>query len=211
VSSPDLSDYIEVADRIKAFKEAHPDGSLCREEWHVEEVAGQTFVVYTALAYRRPDDPRPGVGTAWEPFPGPTKFTKDSELMNAETAAWGRAIASLGFEVRKVASREEVRNRSGNEGASQRGSSQRNGGRKVTKSQVNLMALKAKQAGLNDANRDLLLRNRFGVEQLEDMPFEAVDKWLEAIKEPIPTGESDIPVEAPEQPAQTADDVPWDA
>jgi hypothetical protein len=209
VSSPDLSDYIEVADRIKAFKEAHPDGSLCREEWHVEEVAGQTFVVYTALAYRRPDDPRPGVGTAWEPFPGPTKFTKDSELMNAETAAWGRAIASLGFEVRKIASREEVRNRSGNTAAAS--ARPQNGTTKVSEKQIKFMAVRAKQAGLTDANRDLLLRNRFGVERLDEMPRSGVDEWLEAVKQPIPTGESDIPVEAPEQPAQTADDVPWSA
>jgi len=207
VSSPDLSDYIEVADRIKAFKEAHPDGSLCREEWHVEEVAGQTFVVYTALAYRRPDDPRPGVGTAWEPFPGPTKFTKDSELMNAETAAWGRAIASLGFEVRKIASREEVRNRSGNTAAPS--ARPQNGTTKVSEKQVKFMAVKAKQAGLTDANRDLLLRAGFGIDRLDEMPRSGVDEWLEAIKRPIPTGESDIPVEAPERPAQTADDVPW--
>ncbi len=73
------------------------------------------------------------------------------------------------------------------------------------------MAVRAKQAGLSDANRDLLLRNRFGVERLDEMPRSGVDEWLEAVKQPIPTGESDIPVEAPEQPAQTADDVPWDA
>ena len=35
--------------------------------------------------------------------------------MNAETAAWGRAIVALGFETKKLASRQEVRNRSGAE------------------------------------------------------------------------------------------------
>ena len=67
-----------------------------------------------ALAYRAPDDPMPGIGTAWEPFPGRTPYTRDSELMNAETSAWGRAIvATLAADTNKgIASREEVRNRS---------------------------------------------------------------------------------------------------
>ena len=59
-----------------------------------------------------PDDPRPGHGTAWEPVPGPTKFTRDSEIQNAETAAWGRAIvAVLAADTKKIASRQEVQNR----------------------------------------------------------------------------------------------------
>ncbi len=56
----------------------------------------------------------PGQGTAWEPVPGPTPFTRDSELQNAETSAWGRAIAALGFKVKDgIASAEDVRNRTG--------------------------------------------------------------------------------------------------
>jgi hypothetical protein len=47
-----LKDYVEVPDRIKAFKEKFPDGSLRRKEWHLEKVGEQTFIVYTALAYR---------------------------------------------------------------------------------------------------------------------------------------------------------------
>ena len=50
---------------------------------------------------------------AWEPFPGRTPYTFNSELMNAETSAQGRAIvAALAADTRKgVASQEEVRNR----------------------------------------------------------------------------------------------------
>ena len=42
-----------------------------------------------------------------------SSFTKDSELQNAETAAWGRAIvAVLASDTKEgIASREEVRNR----------------------------------------------------------------------------------------------------
>jgi hypothetical protein len=69
--------------------------------------------VYSAAAYRTPDDQLPGVGWAYEPIPGPTNFTRDSELQNAETAAWGRAmVAALAVDTKKgIASSEEVRNR----------------------------------------------------------------------------------------------------
>lgn len=114
----DLDGYVDVAERISIFREKYPEGSLQplnpeRPLW-IEVVDGKSFVCYAAAAYRTPDDPRPGVGVAWEPFPGPTPYTKDSEAMNAETAAWGRAIvASLAADTKKIASAEEVRNRAG--------------------------------------------------------------------------------------------------
>ena len=111
---PSMDEYVEVADRIAKFYERHPDGRLTRlGEPKIITVGERLFVQYTALAYRTPDDPRPALGTAWEPFPGPTQFTRDSELMNAETAAWGRAIVAAGIPAKKIASREEVNARSG--------------------------------------------------------------------------------------------------
>ena len=112
MSKPTLDDYIDVAERIQDFKAVFPEGSLQTIDYEVLDVDGKHFVVYCAAAYRTPDDPRPGHGVAWEPVPGPTSFTKNSELQNAETSAWGRAIVALGFVTnRKVASRQEVRNR----------------------------------------------------------------------------------------------------
>lgn len=107
-------DYIDVSQRIAAFREKHPEGSLQQHALEFREVAGVSWVVYTAAAYRTPDDPRPGIGTAWEPVPGKTPYTRDSELQNAETAAWGRAIvAVLAADTKRgIASAEEVRNRS---------------------------------------------------------------------------------------------------
>ncbi len=106
-------DYVDVAARIAAFREKHPDGSLQQVSLDFREVAGSWWCIYTAAAYRSPDDDRPGHGTAWEPVPGRTPYTKDSELQNAETAAWGRAIvAVLAADTRKgVASADEVRAR----------------------------------------------------------------------------------------------------
>lgn len=114
-----MGDYIDVAARINLLRERHPEASLRplnpERPWEIVEVGGRTFVVYAAACYRTPDDAAPGVGVAWEPFPGPTPYTRDSELQNAETSAWGRAIvAALAAETRGgVASAEEVRNRSG--------------------------------------------------------------------------------------------------
>lgn len=112
----DMSDYIDVAERIRIFREKYPEGSLqpanVAHPFTVVQAGGKDFVAFTAAAYRTPDDPCPGVGTAWEPVPGPTQFTKDSELQNAETAAWGRAIvAALAADTKHVASADEVRNR----------------------------------------------------------------------------------------------------
>lgn len=106
-------DYIDVAARIVEFRGKHPEGSLQQVAIDFRTFAGHDWIVYTAAAYRTPDDPRPGMGTAWEPVPGKTPYTRDSELQNAETAAWGRAIvAVLAADTRRgIASAEEVRNR----------------------------------------------------------------------------------------------------
>lgn len=109
-------DYKDVPTRIADFKEKHPEGSLRpvnpKEPYRIEAIDGLFFIVYMAAAYRSPDDKRPGIGIAWEPFPGKTPYTKNSELQNAETSAWGRAIvAVLASESKAVASAEDVRNR----------------------------------------------------------------------------------------------------
>lgn len=111
-----MDGYVDVAERIRIFKQLYPQGSLqpanIGEPFRVVEIGDKVFVVYVAAAYRTPDDPRPGIGMAMEPFPGKTNYTRDSELMNAETSAWGRAIvAALASDTQKIASAEEVRNR----------------------------------------------------------------------------------------------------
>lgn len=131
--SKGLDDYIDVAQRIAEFRAKHPEGSLQplnpEQPFEIRELAGTdksgkevcgTFIIYAAAAYRSPDDPRPGVGCAYEVFPGRTPYTAGSELQNAETAAWGRAIvAVLAADTRAgVASQQEVRNRQAERGQS---------------------------------------------------------------------------------------------
>jgi hypothetical protein len=104
-----MSDYIEVKDRIQAFHNKYPDGSL-QSEYEIRTLGDKTWIVVKAYAYRTADDPRPGVGHAWESYPGSTPFTRTSELMVGETSAWGRALAALGIAVSKsIASKNEVR------------------------------------------------------------------------------------------------------
>ena len=112
----DLGNYVEVDERITRFYDRYPDGRLTTVGTpQVIQIGDKTFIVAQAAAYRTADDPRPCVGTAAEAFPGQTTFTKDSEMMNAETSAWGRALVAAGILAKgeKVASRNEVRNRQG--------------------------------------------------------------------------------------------------
>jgi hypothetical protein len=121
-----LDDYIDVAQRIADFRAQYPEGSLRpanpAEPFRLIQAQGfnkdgsveqQTFVVVVAAAYRHGLDVFPGIGMAWEVFPGRTPYTRGSELQNAETSAWGRAIIAVGASDSKrgIASREEVRNR----------------------------------------------------------------------------------------------------
>ena len=125
-------DYIPVNERIAAFIALYPEGSL-RPLWPDEpyRVLGEgdtKWLVYGACAYRSPDDTAPGVGLAWEPVPGRTPYTRGSELMVAETSAWGRALAAIGIATNKsVASAEEVKSAQERSGRSQSGAKGRAG------------------------------------------------------------------------------------
>lgn len=105
-----LDDYVDVAARISEFSAKYPEGSLQAHMEFLTEPAGWFCV---ARAYRSADDERPGIGHAFEPVPGKTPYTRDSEAQNAETAAWGRAIVALGFQTKKIASKQEVQARQG--------------------------------------------------------------------------------------------------
>lgn len=110
-----MDDYVDVAERIRMFRDKYPTGSLQQHDLKFIDFAGKSWVVYTASAYRTPDDPTPGMGTAWEPVPGTSNFKRDSEVMNAETSAWGRAIIAVlvADGGKRIASANEVSARTG--------------------------------------------------------------------------------------------------
>lgn len=104
----DLGDYVDVDARLRWFFELFPEGSL-QAEVLVGPETGSPVITVKAYAYRTQDDQHPGIGHASEVYPGTTPYTKGSELMNAETSAWGRALAAIGAPTKgHVASADEV-------------------------------------------------------------------------------------------------------
>ena len=57
-------DYIDVAARLMDMREKFPDLTMQQVKMEFVQIAGKDWVVYTAAAYRTPEDQRPGIGTA---------------------------------------------------------------------------------------------------------------------------------------------------
>lgn len=106
-----LDGYVTVNERMIAFFDRYPTGSIQTRPAEIMLIGDRTFIRTIAEVYRTPDDERPGIGEAWEVFPGKTPYTRDSEAMNASTSAIGRGILAVGvgFSEKGVASADEVR------------------------------------------------------------------------------------------------------
>lgn len=114
MAAPDLSNYVDVATRIKLLTEKYPNASVLCTEPKVVNIDGHTFIEVSAFIKCNDDHERTAKASAWEPFPGKTPYTRDSEMMNAETSAIGRAIGALGIGLTgSMASQNEVANRQG--------------------------------------------------------------------------------------------------
>ena len=171
MTGPNLDDYNDVPSRIQEFRDKYPEGTLQQIDLQMFEVDGKSYVCYTAAAFRSPEDSRPGMGTAWEPVPGPTKFTRDSEVQNAETSAWGRAIIAVGAaDAKKIASREEVRNRVGED-------------ERQEPSNMGLLVTKLVNSGFTKAIQSDIIATAIGrrVRELGELSAEEVDLAIRAI------------------------------
>jgi hypothetical protein len=107
----DLSNYVDVPTRFAAALERWPELRIIENRPEVITIADKVFISVTMQAWRTPDDPVPAQATCFEPFPGKTSFTRDSEQMNASTSALGRVLGLMMSFGPKMASAEEVRNR----------------------------------------------------------------------------------------------------
>ncbi len=102
----DVNDYVQVNERIEKFYEKYPEGSIQTEIQSVVD----GVVIFKAYAYRDREDTRPATGHAYEKE-NSSFINKTSYIENCETSAVGRALAMLGFEIKKsIASKEEVEN-----------------------------------------------------------------------------------------------------
>lgn len=106
----DLSNYIDVPTRFAALLEKWPELRIKEHRPEIVTIGDKIFISVTMQAWRTPDDPQPCQATCFEPFPGKTSFTRDSEQMNASTSCLGR-LAGLMMSFPKMASLEEVINR----------------------------------------------------------------------------------------------------
>ena len=107
----DLSNYVDVPTRFAMALERWPELRVMENRPEIITIGDKTFISVTMQIWRTPDDPIPAQGTAWEPIPGLTPFTKNSEMMNASTSALGRVLGFMMSFGPKMASAEEVRNR----------------------------------------------------------------------------------------------------
>jgi hypothetical protein len=107
----DLTNYVDVPTRFAMALERWPELRIMENRPEVITVADKVFISVTMQAWRTPDDEIPAQATAWEPIPGLTPFTRNSEMMNASTSALGRVLGLMLSFGPKMASAEEVRNR----------------------------------------------------------------------------------------------------
>lgn len=191
----DMKDYVDVAERIAEFAKKYPEGSLQSELEPVYKDGTLVAWLCKAYAYRTPQDERPGVGHAVEPVPGKTPYTRDSEAMNAETSAWGRAIIALGFKTKKIASAQEVQGRAASGSAGTAGAASEAPSRAAAPAPTpaangyateaqrkRLFAIKNK-VGIPDAELRTILAQHTGQESTAQIPkdkYEAVCAAVEA-------------------------------
>jgi hypothetical protein len=100
-----LDNYVEVADRIRAWYDEHPQGRIETDVVEFSDVR----VVVKAWVYRDGELAPAGIGHSFLEIPGATPYTRGSELENAETSAVGRALVMAGIPAKNVASANEVR------------------------------------------------------------------------------------------------------
>lgn len=154
--------YAEVPQRIKAFRELFPMGTIRTEMLSNEngvcvfraEVSDGMGVLAVGHAYEREDS---------------TFINKTSYIENCETSAVGRALGMLGLGIdTSVASAEEVQNAINNQGQDER---------TATPKQIEFLSSKYK-----GANLEKLLQSN-NISSLEELSISKASELISKIKE----------------------------
>lgn len=102
-----LDEYITVSERVERFYEKYPEGRIITNVIELNHETG--FVLIQAMVYRASTDTQPSATGHASETRGDSYINKNSFVENCETGAVGRALALLGFEVKRgIASREEL-------------------------------------------------------------------------------------------------------
>lgn len=109
-----LDNYVDVPTRLRLALDKFPDLRVQESQPIFREVSERLYIEVRTTVWRDKDDALPVIAYCWEPFPGTTPYTRDSEQMNASTSALGRALGMMGFGIdHKMASKQEVLARQG--------------------------------------------------------------------------------------------------
>jgi hypothetical protein len=105
----DLSEYVDVKTRLKQALALYPQLRIVEHRPEITMVGDQLFIECSVTVSRDPDDPIPVTAYIFEPYPGKTSFTKNSEQANGATSVLGRALGYMGLGIDKsIASSNEV-------------------------------------------------------------------------------------------------------
>lgn len=163
--------YVEVNERIKAFRKVYPEGFVINEL--VSNDGGVCIFRSEVGFYTETGERRVlGTGTAYEKE-GSSFINKTSYIENCETSSCGRALGMAGFGIdTSIASKEEVENAINNQDQKETKAE-----RKATPKQVAVLANK-----YTGANLDKLLEVN-GVESIEDLPMSKASELISKLKE----------------------------
>ena len=194
--------YQTVAVRLAAFVEQHDAGLIQTELLSItEKMAVVGAKVWkdraNADAGKLPD----GTGLASMPIPGPTKFTENSEVENAETSAIGRALAAIGYLSKNekgeatYASKEEIDAKKGTKSSkpkSKAADDDEDGEETITDRQlVRLMTL-AKKAGMDKEGIQAFVKKETGKFRSKQITQEEVQKLFDLLDVMIAAGGGEV-------------------
>lgn len=100
-------DYVEVNERVKAFRMLYPEGTIVTE---IKQIENGSVIIQATIYADYENDKLLATGIAQEKE-GSTYINKTSYIENCETSAVGRALGFLGIGIdTSIASAEEVQN-----------------------------------------------------------------------------------------------------